>query len=65
LIGNSRINYTWVIGKKRQHKSNYRKDRLVKSGFDKSKSENDIMIEDVGSYKVWDCGLKKWEYKVN
>jgi len=65
LIGNSRINYKWVIGKKRQHKSNYRKDRLVKSGFDKSKSENDIMIEDVGSYKVWDCGLKKWEYKVN
>ena len=63
LIGNSRINYKWVIGKKRQHKSNYRKDRLVKSGFDKSKSENDIMVDDVGSYKVWDCGLKKWEYK--
>ena len=62
-ISNSVVNYKWVIGKKREHKSKYRKDRLVKSGFDVNKSENDIMIDDVGAYKIWDCGLKKWIYK--
>lgn len=62
-VGNSAINYKWVISKKREHKSRYRKDRLVKSGFDQNKSENDIMIEDFGAYKIWDCGLKKWVFK--
>jgi hypothetical protein len=57
------INYKWVISKKRLHKSNFRKSRLVQSGYDKNKSESDIMIEDIGAYKVWDCGLKKWIYK--
>lgn len=23
----------------------------------------DIMVEDVGAYKIWDCGLKKWAFK--
>jgi hypothetical protein len=55
-----KINYKWVISKKRCHKSNYRKTRLVKMGFSINKSESEIMIEDVGSYKIWDCGLKKW-----
>jgi hypothetical protein len=63
FINETKINYKWVLNKKRCHKSNYRKDRLVKDGYDPSKSESDIMIEDVGSYKVWDCGLKKWVYK--
>lgn len=62
-INTSSVNYKWVISKKREHKSKYRKDRLVKSGYDINKSESDIMIEDVGSYKIWDCGLKKWYYK--
>lgn len=64
-VSDSKINYKWVIGKKREHKSNYRKDRLVKSGYDIKKSEDDIMIEDVGSYKIWDCGLKKWIWNNN
>lgn len=62
-ISNSVINYKWTIGKKREHKSKYRKNRLVKSGFNPDKSENDIMVEDVGAYKIWDCGLKKWVFK--
>lgn len=62
FIGYSNVNYKWVINRKREHKSKYRKDRLIKSGYDPNKSESDIMIEDVGSYKVWDCGLKKWKY---
>jgi hypothetical protein len=63
LIGCTPINYKWVISKKRLHKSNFRKSRLVESGFDPTKSESDIMIEDVGAFKIWDCGLKKWIFK--
>jgi hypothetical protein len=60
----SPINYKWVIGKKREHKSKYRKNRLMISGYDPSKTEDEIMIEDIGSYKIWDCGLKKWILKI-
>lgn len=56
------IDYKWVIGKRRLHKSNFRKSKLIKLGYDAQKSENEIMTEDVGSYKLWNCGLKKWIY---
>jgi len=62
LENETKINYKWVLNKKRCHKSNFRKDRLVKDGYDSNKSEADIMIEELGSYKIWDCGLKKWIY---
>lgn len=65
FVDQTPINYKWVISKKRLHKSNFRKSRLVKSGHDINKSESDIMIEDVGAFKVWDCGLKKWILKNN
>lgn len=61
--GTSPVNYKWVIGKKREHKSKYRKDNLIKMGYDPNKSEREIMYEDVGSFRIWDCGLIKWIYK--
>ena len=65
LDGYSEINYKWVLSKKREHKSKYRKDRLVKSGFDSSKSESEIMINNIGAFRIWDCGLKRWIWKNN
>jgi hypothetical protein len=59
----SSINYKWVIGKKREHKSKFRKSNLIKMGYDKNKSEREIMYENLNSFRVWDCGLMKWEYK--
>lgn len=56
------VNYKWVINKKRVHKYNFRKKNLIKLGYDKNMSEGEIMY-DIGSYKIWDCGLKKWVYK--
>jgi len=53
-------NYKWVIGKKRHHKSKFRKSNLVKQGYDINKSETDIMYSDVGAFRIWDCGLIKW-----
>ena len=62
LDGISPINYKWVLDNKRWHKSKWRKDRLVKAGYDSNKSENNIMVEEFGAHKIWDCGLKRWIY---
>jgi hypothetical protein len=57
------IDYKWIIGNRRCHKSKYRKSQLIKMGYDIDKSEKEIMYEDVISYRIWDCGKVKWIYK--
>lgn len=51
----------WYIDKsmKRYHRYNFRKDQLVREGYDDSKSESQIMDER-GFYKIFDCGQTKW-----
>jgi hypothetical protein len=56
----TKLNYYWVIDNKREHRYNYRKSNLVERGYDKNKSEREIMYEDVGSYRIWGSGNKKW-----
>lgn len=58
----SEPSYWYVINKVRQHRFNWRKDKLVKMGYDSSKYEHEIM-EELGHYRVWSCGNKKWIYK--
>jgi len=53
----------WYINKEhylnRYHRFNFRKDVLVKEGFDKDKTEWDIMQEK--NYdRIWDCGSLKF-----
>lgn len=45
----------------RLHRFQFRKDVLVKEGFDKNKTEWEIMQEK-GYDRVWDCGNMKFEY---
>ena len=54
----------WYIDKNmnRHHRYNFRKDQLVKEGFDASKSEFTIM-EERGYYRIYDSGQTKWVYK--
>jgi hypothetical protein len=52
-------NYYWVVDGIRNHRFNFRKDRLVKKGYDPNKTEIEIMNER-GYYRVFDCGSKKW-----
>jgi len=47
---------------KREHRFNYTKNKLIKMGFDKNKSESEIMFEN-GYDRIWDCGNLKYEYK--
>ena len=61
LLGDTVINYYWIIDNIRRHRFNYRKDKLVKEGHDISKTEVEIM-NSLGSYRIFDCGNKKWHY---
>jgi hypothetical protein len=48
-------NYWWSRGGNRHHRWNFRKNKLVEQGYDKNKTEVQIM-HDRGYYRVWDCG---------
>lgn len=60
LVKNTDPNYYWVVNDMRRNRFNFRKDRLVKEGFDSKKSESEIM-KGQGYYKIWDSGSSKWE----
>jgi hypothetical protein len=55
-------NYWYVVNGFRQHRFKYRKDVLVKQGFDKNKTEKEIMFER-GYFRIWDCGNLKFLWK--
>lgn len=56
-------NYYYVneIDRKRENRFKYRKDKLVEIGFNKEKSERQIMVER-GIYRIYDCGCKVFIY---
>ena len=54
-IRNSKPNYYYIVGHKRENRFKYRKDVLVKEGFDPDKSEKEIMKER-GFLRIYDCG---------
>jgi len=53
-------NYWWIKDGKKYHRSNFMKHKLVKEGFDKNKSEDQIMRER-GFIKLWGNGNIKFE----
>jgi hypothetical protein len=54
-------NYYYVVDNVRKHRFNFRKDVLIKQGFDGSKTEIQIM-HDRGLYRIFDSGNIKFEY---
>lgn len=64
LISKTDPNYWWVKGGIRNYRYSFRKDILVKRGYDKNLSESDIM-KSIGYYKLWDCGNLKFEYRLD
>lgn len=60
-ISQSRPNYWYVMNDMRYHRFRYRKSILVKEGFDKNKTEKQIMF-DRGIYRIYDCGNIRWEW---
>jgi len=59
----SKPGYWYVIDGIREHRFNWRKQRLIKMGYDVSKTEEEIMSE-LGYYRIYNAGNKKWIYKV-
>ena len=59
LIHNSIPNYYYIIDGIRNHRFNFRKDKLIRQGFDPNKTEIQIMNER-GFFRIFDCGAKKW-----
>ena len=64
LISETEPNYYWIIDGVRRHRFNFRKDRLVKLGYDSQKTEIQIMTE-LGYSRIFDCGSKKWIFSNN
>lgn len=62
FVDETKPNYSYTLRyDKREHRFNYRKDILIKKGYDKSKSETEIMLE-LGFDRIWDTGNLKYEY---
>jgi len=54
--------YSYFKDEIRENRFKYRKDQLIKEGFNKNKTEHEIMIER-GYYKIYNSGNLKWIYK--
>ena len=63
-IHETKPNYWYVKNDMRYHRLNFKKNRLVGEGFDKNKTEKQIMF-DRKIYRVYDCGNKLWLYEHN
>jgi very-short-patch-repair endonuclease len=59
FVHNTEPNYYYIERNKRFNRWNYRKDILVKQGFDSSKTEHQIML-DRKIYRIYDSGSKKY-----
>ena len=55
-------NYWYVIDGVRRHRFNFRKDVLVREGYDKNMTGHEIMLSR-NIYRVYDCGNYKFEWK--
>lgn len=61
LIDVTKPNYYYVINDLRENKIRYRKDILIKEGFDASLTEHEIMLNRE-IYRIYDSGSLKYKY---
>ena len=61
FISKTEPNYYYIINGIRKHRFNFRKDVLIKEGFDKNKTEHEIMLERK-IYRIYDSGNLKFIY---
>ena len=58
-VGKTPPNYYYVIDRKKYHRFNYRKDKLVREGYDENLSEHEIMLNRK-IYRIYDSGSLKF-----
>jgi very-short-patch-repair endonuclease len=64
FIGTTTTNYYYIIDGIRYHRFNFRKDKLIKEGFDPNKTEHQIMI-DRKIFRIYDSGNLKYELHIS
>ena len=62
FIHTTEPNYYYVINNMKKYRFNFRKDILVKQGYDKNKTEHEIML-DRKIYRIYNAGNYKFTYK--
>jgi hypothetical protein len=62
FIHYSQPNYWYVINKKRVNRINFQKHKLIKEGYNKDKTEHQIML-DRKIYRIYDCGTITYRLK--
>ena len=62
LQGQTEVNYWWIVNGMRRHRFTYNKQKLVKQGHDRSRTEVEIM-HGLGHYRVYGCGQSRYVYK--
>jgi hypothetical protein len=60
-IGVTKQNYYWCKGNIRFNRFNFRKDKLIKEGYSRDLTEEQIMTSR-SYFRIWDLGNIKWEY---
>lgn len=63
FTGFTPVGYFYTKSKIKYHRYKFQKHKLVKDGYDKSKTEYEIMMER-GFTRTWDCGNMKYELKL-
>lgn len=58
---NTSVNYFYIKHGKRYNRFSFRKDVLISKGYDKNKTEKQIMQE-LGYSRIYDCGSMKFEW---
>ncbi|MFW6377457.1 MAG: hypothetical protein ACOCZ5_02310 [bacterium] len=61
FINTTKPNYFYINKDRRENRFNYRKQVLIKEGFDKNKTEHEIMLERE-IYRIYDSGQLKYKY---
>ncbi len=59
--GETKPNYWYTKNIDRHHRFKFRKDVLVKEGYDTNKTEKEIM-KSRGYNRIYDCGNKRWVF---
>jgi hypothetical protein len=60
FVHKTRPNYFYIVNKMRKNRFGFRKDILVKEGFDSNKTEHEIMLERK-IYRIYDSGSLKFK----
>jgi len=61
FIGKTQPNYYYIIDGLRHYRLNFRKDKLIKQGYDSNKTEKEIMLERK-IYRIYNSGNLKFIY---